>query len=146
MKFMRILILAFAVSPFFATALSAGEILTPEDAFRRAAQGEITIVDVRSPTEWRQTGIPEHAIAVTIHHPDGETGFVAAMDEALNGDRTRPIALICAAGARSSRAQRWLETHGFTNVADIAEGMLGRGGDAPGWIARDLPTNPCPVC
>lgn len=116
--------------------------LAPEDALALAANGELIIIDVRSPREWRATGVPEGARKVTIHHPGGMEGFLAEVLEAVTGDKDRPIAFICAAGGRSSAAQQLAREAGFSAVADIDEGMLGSGA-GPGWIARGLPTEPC---
>ena len=64
---------------------------------------------------------------------------------AVGGDKSKPVALICASGTRSNRAHRFLESQGFTNLYDVREGMMGRG-DAPGWLKRGLPTQPCTSC
>ncbi len=128
-----------------AAAFAGGGLLSAEDAARRAKNGEITVIDVRSPAEWRQTGTASGAKRVSIHDPHGEDGFLRRMVAAVDGDRSRPIALICARGNRSTLAQRILLRHGFTNVHNIVEGMLGNRTD-PGWIARGLPVTPCPSC
>jgi rhodanese-related sulfurtransferase len=67
-------------------------------------------------------------------------GFPAAA-----GDKDLPIALICAGGVRTAFAADLLRDRGFTQILDVGEGMLGSG-DGPGWIARGLPTEPCPQC
>ena len=107
--------------------------------------GEITLIDVRSPAEWRQTGIAEGGKPVTIHNPGGAEEFARAVLAAVGGDRNRPIALICASGNRSTRASGLLAASGFTAIFNVGEGMLGRG-DQPGWIARGLPVEPCVRC
>ncbi len=126
-------------------ALAGGGLLSADDAARRAKNGEITVIDVRSPAEWRQTGTASGAKRVTIHDPLGADGFLRHMVAAVDGDRDRPIALICARGNRSTRAREFLTRNGFTNVHNIVEGMLGNRRD-PGWIARGLPVTPCPAC
>ncbi len=123
----------------------AGEVIAADQAMQLAAAGEIVVVDVRSPQEWRQTGVPAGARLVTIHQPDGLIGFIVAMGDALGEDRSRPVALICARGNRSSVASSALAQAGYTQVYNIREGMLGSP-DGPGWLARGLPTNPCGTC
>ncbi|MDH3236125.1 MAG: rhodanese-like domain-containing protein [Alphaproteobacteria bacterium] len=123
----------------------AGSALSAPDAHAQARAGKIVLIDVRSPGEWRDTGVPAGAKLVTIHHPQGARGFLRDILAAADGDKTRPIALICARGVRSSRGKRFLEANGFTNVIDVPEGMLGRGA-APGWLARKLPVRRCAVC
>ena len=124
---------------------TAGELIAADQAMRLAMSGEIVVVDVRSPQEWQQTGVPAGARLVTIHQPDGLIGFIDAMGDALGEDRDRPIALICARGNRSSVASSALAEAGYTQVYNIREGMLGSP-DGPGWLARGLPTDPCGTC
>ena len=65
------------------------------------------------------------------------------MTKAVGGDKTRPIALNCAAGVRSARAARILAAYGFKNIQNVSEGMLGRPDAGPGWLKRGLPVSPC---
>jgi rhodanese-related sulfurtransferase len=130
-----------------ATAAAAGEggVITADAAAERAAAGEILVIDVRSPREWRQTGVAKGSRRVTIHDPGGLPGFVEAVKVALGGDLKRPIAVICATGNRSTLAQRLLAKAGFTRVLNIKEGMLG-GANGPGWLPRGLPVESCTAC
>ena len=64
--------------------------------------------------------------------------FLQKLDAAVAGDKTRPVALICAGGVRSALVARALANYGFSRVYDVSEGMEGsRAG--PGWLARKLP-------
>ena len=130
-----------------ATAAAAGEggVIAADAAAERATAGEILVIDVRSPREWRQTGVPKGSRQVTIHDPGGLPGFVEAVKVALGGDLKRPIAVICATGNRSTLAQRLLARAGFTRVLNIKEGMLG-GANGPGWLPRGLPVESCGAC
>jgi len=124
---------------------SGGQVIAADQAMQRAAAHELVVVDVRSPEEWRQTGVPAGARLVTIHQPDGLIGFLEEMSEALGADHDQPIALICASGNRSTLASSALAEAGYTQVYNIREGMLGSL-DGPGWLARGLPTEPCGKC
>ncbi len=143
------LLFAFAVLVILLApaALSAagGGALTAPAAQTKASAGEILLVDVRSPQEWRQTGIPQGARQVTIHHPKGLPGFVAAMIAEVGGDLDQPIAMICARGNRSTVAQDALRRAGFTEVMNVREGMIGSPA-GPGWLQRQLPIEPCRTC
>ena len=142
MKLLAASVLAFALLVVPA-ALAAGDgVMLADEAAARAAEGRLTIIDVRTPGEWRSTGIPEGATTVPINHPGGIEAFLEDVRAAVGGDKDRPIAFICAAGGRSSAAQKLARQAGFTDVADIDEGMLGSG-SGPGWVARGLPTEPC---
>ncbi len=126
-------------------AAGEGGVIAADAAAERAAAGEILVIDVRSPGEWRQTGVAKGARRVTIHDPGGLAGFVEAVKAAVAGDLTRPIAVICAIGNRSTLAQRLLAKAGFTRVLNIKEGMLG-GPNGPGWLPRGLPVERCTAC
>lgn len=126
-------------------ALAAGGLIAADKAHEQAQSGELTIVDVRSPAEWRETGIAAGARLATIHNRKGPMGFLEEVIALVEGDKSKPIAMICARGARSAAATAFLRGQGFTNVFDIGEGMLGRD-ERPGWIARDLPVETCDDC
>ena len=128
-----------------AAAAAEGGVIAADAAAARAAAGELLVIDVRSPREWRQTGVAKGARQVTIHDPGGLPGFVEAVKVALGSDLKRPIAVICATGNRSTLAQRFLTEAGFTRVLNIKEGMLG-GPYGPGWLNRGLPVESCTAC
>lgn len=123
------------------------EVLTPQEAQARLSSGEITIIDVRLPVEWAETGLPEGSLGISLQDQTLglRSGFVEDVLRALDGDRDRPVALICARGHRSAFAQKLLADNGFTAVHDIGEGVIG-GEQGPGWLQRRLPTEPCAVC
>lgn len=118
---------------------AAHTVISAPVARTAAMAGDVVIVDVRSPREWRETGIAAGARTVTIHNRNGAAGFVAEMVKAVGGDKSTPVALICAAGVRSARALKILTTAGFTRIQNISEGMLGRPDAGPGWLKRGLP-------
>ncbi len=113
-------------------------ILTAKAAFDKARAGEITLIDVRSPQEWQQTGLPAGGIAETIHRDGGLPAFATALLARLGDDKSKPVALICARGSRSAYTRQYLEQAGFTNVSDVAEGMIG-GQHGTGWQKQGLP-------
>ncbi len=120
-------------------------VISATEALKRTRSGDLLLVDVRSPAEWRESGVPEGAARVTIHQPGGPQAFHEAMLEAVAGDRTRPIGLICARGGRSDKARRFLAAVGFATIFDVSEGMLGSAA-GPGWLARGLPVRACYDC
>ena len=64
--------------------------------------------------------------------------FIDVLAELTQGDRTAPVALICARGVRSRRMSARLTEAGFTRIIDVPEGMLGSGA-GPGWLKAGLP-------
>lgn len=135
--------LCLAIAFGGAAAAQDGVIDAPT-ALRLQSEGSIAIIDIRRPAEWRETGVPAGARAITMHHPDGASGFLASVLSSVDGDKSAPIALICASGVRSTWASTFLARNGFTQVYNIKEGMMGRG-KQPGWIARGNPMDPPPA-
>ena len=108
--------------------------MTAAEAHRAALAGDILLVDIRTPDEWKDSGVPEGALPLDMRRLE----FVADLDRALDGDRSQPVALICAAGVRSARVAEALRRMGFSDVHDVSEGM--HGSDAgPGWLRAGLP-------
>lgn len=119
--------------------------LSAPEAYERARAGELTLIDIRRPDEWRQTGVAEGALRINMVHPQGVPGFIRQVGAELGDKRDTPIALICRTGNRTTHMQKALQEAGYTNVYHIPEGMVGsRAG--PGWIARGLPIEPCKTC
>ena len=145
-----------SIPPLFAAATLAlmlltgcsaesGPTLSAPEAFAQARAGKLTLIDIRRPDEWRQTGVAAGALRINMVHPQGVPGFVREVGAALDGRRDAPIALICRTGNRTTRMQKALQDAGFTNVTHIPEGMAGSPA-GPGWIARGLPIDPCRTC
>jgi len=119
--------------------------IAPDVAFAKSKAGEVLLIDVRTPQEWRQSGLPQGAQPVTLDDPAGLEGFVAAVRAVVGGDEDRPVALICASGRRSLRAKAALEAAGFTEVYNVVGGMFGKDGNV-GWTQQSLPTEACTHC
>lgn len=103
------------------------------------ARHEIVLVDIRTPMEWSDTGIPTGAATISWGRPD----FAERLLELAKGNRAAPLVLICRTGNRSSRALAYLAEQGFTAVSHVPEGMAGSAA-GPGWLARGLPTSQWP--
>ncbi|GAB4136599.1 MAG: hypothetical protein Tsb0016_01010 [Sphingomonadales bacterium] len=115
--------------------------LTPQQALAVSQQDARLLIDIRTPAEWRETGIAPNAALADYNGLGRGGGFIARVNALVDGDKASPIALICARGGRSSRAARLLRAAGFEDVRDVHEGMIGNM-DGPGWLARGLPTVP----
>ncbi len=126
---------AFATKWFniFADASVEGA-LTVEEASNQASSGDIFLIDIRRPDEWKRTGVGASAIPIDMRRKD----FEDVLQTILREQGERPVALICARGVRSDRMSQRLAKAGFTNIIDVPEGMLGSGA-GPGWIRRELP-------
>lgn len=115
----------------------SGPSIAPAAAHEKALTGDLVLVDVRTPSEWLETGIPASAHSITMHQ-DPER-FLAELLDTMDGDKTRQLAIICRTGARTTMLQSQLSQIGFSNVLNVTEGMLGSVA-GPGWRKTGLPT------
>ena len=136
-------IAAMLALPLAAGDSQAGPDLSAPDAFAAASAGKVRLIDIRTPQEWRQTGVAPGAGRVDFHR--GPEVLLSSVLQIVGGDRNAPIALICRTGNRTSQMQAVLKNQGFTNVYHIGEGMAGSGA-GPGWVRRGLPVEPCARC
>ena len=106
------------------------------EAHEKASKGELVLVDIRHPEEWKETGVPASGHAITMHQKGSD--FLTKLAAATGGDTSRPVAIICATGSRTSFLQGPLAEVGFKAVLDVSEGMMGsRAGK--GWLKAGLP-------
>jgi rhodanese-related sulfurtransferase len=133
------LLAVFLLAGAGAASAADGDILTAKQAYDKTEAGQVLLVDVRRPEEWRQTGLPDGGVPETIHREGGLPAFAKALLARLGDDKSKPIALICARGGRSAYTREFLIKEGFTNVVDVSKGMIG-GHRGPGWKQSGLPT------
>lgn len=108
--------------------------ITVAQAHAASKQGNILLIDIRSRREWRETGVAETALPISMH----ESGFIRKLDKVMSENPGKPVALICAAGVRSNYLRERLMARGYPGLIDVPEGMMGsRAG--PGWISSGLP-------
>jgi rhodanese-related sulfurtransferase len=134
-----IVALALAALASLASAQSrpdAGRILAPAEAHAKAVAGDLVLVDIRTPDEWRETGVPATAHAISMHQDAPR--LLAALAQATGGNLSKPLALICRTGNRSSHLQAELQKAGYTNILNVAEGVVG-GPFGQGWLKAGLP-------
>ena len=108
--------------------------ITPDEAYAKALAGEIVLIDIRTPQQWADGGLPDVALKNNLYAPDFIQTLLAIRDQ----NPETPLALICRTGNRSGRTTAQLYQAGLTNVIDVVEGVAGSG-VGPGWFARGLP-------
>ena len=99
------------------------EVLTPDTALARQANGEAVLVDIRDIRELQREG----KIAGAVHAPRGMLEFwfdpSSPYYREAFGDQTKTYVLFCAAGWRSALAAKALEDMGFENIAHVEGGF-----------------------
>ena len=80
------------------------------------------VINVLDEQYFNQEHIPG-SINIPLDSPD----FTQRVEEALSGDRNRPVVVYCAnlECTASPTAARWLDEAGFAQVYDYEEGMRG---------------------
>lgn len=109
-------------------------ILTPQEAHDTMNAGNLLLVDIRTPDEWKQTGVAEGAWPLDMRDRKFGPNLMAMIDR--NPDHK--ISVICRTGNRSGYLVGVLKKNGIHGVLDVSEGMVG-GRYGPGWIKTGLP-------
>jgi hydroxyacylglutathione hydrolase len=87
-------------------------------------KGEVLLLDVREPSEWKEDGYIEGAQLIF---------FADLPDKADSLPKDKPIAVTCSVGNRTSIAVSILERKGFKNVSNVLGGMTA-------WTRLGYPT------
>jgi len=96
-----------------------------EPAGKALLAKHIPIVDIRTPGEWKETGLLEGSIPIMFFDEKGGYNVDRFMQE-LNAkvDTSKPFALICRTGSRTSMLAPFLsQTFGYT-VYNLRGGIL----------------------
>lgn len=90
--------------------------ITVQELKERLEKGEtVNLIDVREPYEYEEDNLGGELI------PLGEVPY--RIDE-LEDRKDEEIVVHCRSGARSARAQQFLEENGFTNVRNLTGGIM----------------------
>lgn len=134
-----LLLAALCPLPAGAEAQAPLPSLSAREAHEAAKAGKLVLVDIRTPEEWADTGVPEGAIKLDMTSSAFEVRLAA-----LKLDHPgKPIALICRTGNRSSTLQKTLAGRGWKELVDVRGGLLGNPKDK-GWLAEGLPVKSYP--
>lgn len=88
--------------------------ISPQEAHSALRNGQGTeLIDVRTPVEFRG-----------LHAAPARNVPLDRLDSIVEGDRNRPLYVICQSGARGAKARDELASRGFTNVVNVEGGTL----------------------
>jgi rhodanese-related sulfurtransferase len=94
----------------------------------------IPLIDVRTQSEWKQTGIVEGSHLLTFFDEKGNYDikkWVAGLEEIAGKDK--PFMLICAVGGRTGNISQFLDQKmGFTKVHNVERGIVQ-------WLSANKP-------
>ncbi len=143
MKIIRSGMVALCVGAFFSygTTVIAGETeMSDAKAYKNITVSKLAtelsqrrLIDIRTPAEWRQTGVVKGSVLLTAVGEDGRIvkDFAAKLAEIAGP--ADDVTLICRSGKRSAAVAQWLsEELGYKTVSSVEEGITG-------WIAEGKP-------
>ncbi len=116
MKKIIILLLICAIS-IFAT-------VTNEKVSKKHINSDIPIVDIRTPGEWKQTGLLKGAIPIMFFDPQGKYNldeFIEKLNKAVN--TKKPFALICRSSSRTTMLSNFLSKNYKYQIINLKGGM-----------------------
>ena len=99
--------------------------VTNQYASQALIDSKTPIVDIRTPDEWRETGLIKGAIPIMFFTPQGKydvNKFLKELNEKV--DTTKPFALICRTGSRTKLVAEFLAKELHYPVIDLVKGML----------------------
>lgn len=108
--------------------------ISVREAHERAKAGDVVLVDIRTPEEWADTGVPSDAIRLDMR----EAAFEAKLAGLRAANPGKEIALICRTANRTARVQDILAARGWTGLINVKGGLLGNPTDK-GWLDEGLP-------
>ena len=87
----------------------------------------VPLIDIRSSTEWKETGIIEGSHLITFFNEKGKVNLNKWMSAFYKvADKTKPFMLICASGVRSKFASYILNNQfDIPKIYDASEGVSG---------------------
>lgn len=88
------------------------------------AQGAL-VIDVRTPAEWKHTGIIRGSVRITYMDNEGRVDKDAffKMVQEKTSSKDDLIVLVCRTGVRSKKAAQWLAKEGYTNIYNKTHGI-----------------------
>ena len=115
---------------FLSVSLFADFKTVDVEAFAKLQAKGYPVIDIRTPEEWKQTGIIKGAHKMMFFAPNGQPDVAGWFFELghLIKDKKTPILLYCAHANRSKSLGKGLVEMGFENVYEL------KGGIENGWI------------
>jgi rhodanese-related sulfurtransferase len=106
------------------------------EEFEKMQAKGVPVIDIRTPGEWKQTGIIKGAHKMMFFTPKGEPDLANWFFELgrLVKDRNQPFIIYCAHANRTKVLGKGLDQMGFTHVYEL------KGGIENGWIKAGKPT------
>jgi rhodanese-related sulfurtransferase len=95
---------------------------------------KVTLIDIRLPEEWKETGIVEGSHPLTLFEKNGQVArdFAQKLQEIASPEQ--PVALICRTGNRTRAGAEMLAAVGYKQIYNVTHGIKG-------WIGEGHPVS-----
>jgi rhodanese-related sulfurtransferase len=121
-------------TPARQTSEASGVINISNDELQGLLDKNITLIDIRRPEEWQQTGIVPGSKKLTFFFGNGQVNPALTSELPKIAPADKPVALICRTGNRTSYAAKILaEQLGYKKVYNVKHGITK-------WIAEGRKT------
>ncbi len=114
--------------------------LSVEEVEALQKQGDVLIIDVRTPEEWKQTGVIPGSVPLQFFDKDGNAltqTWLTQFDQ-LRKSPDQPVILVCRSGHRSGLVGNFLTKKlGLEHINHLSTGLKS-------WLKAGKPVNP--VC
>lgn len=135
-KLYTLLITSLVVASF---SLSAEVVdIDPDRLEQLVTEQDAVVVDVRTASEWRETGVIQSSKTLTFFDENGQYDAQQWFAR-LQGlkDPDQPVILVCRSGGRSAKVAEFLDREaGLKNVYNLEDGISG-------WIEQGKATKVC---
>ena len=110
---------------FLVLSVSLYATVTNNYASQEIIDSNIPIVDIRTPGEWKETGLLKRAIPIMLFDEKGNYDlkvFLDLLNKAV--DTSKPFAIICRTGSRTKVLSAFLSKKMNYDVIDLQSGMM----------------------
>ena len=110
-----------------------------DQALKLYKSDDLLIIDIRTKTEWKHTGVIPNSLLVSMHDQNHieRSEFIKEVTIILDKNKNKKVSFICASGARSKMVTSFFRDKGYDYIFDINEGILGSNND--GWFYLGYP-------
>lgn len=98
--------------------------------------GNVPIIDIRTPPEWKETGVIPGSIKLMAFDERGKIDINSWLKEFSKyvKDKNQPFVLVCRSASRTGILGQYLDKIGYKNVYDL------KGGITSGYISKGYKT------
>ena len=136
------LMLAVSALAFAAQLMAADLKAVDPQQITALQQDKAILIDIRTPEEWRKTGLIPGSRPLTYFDANGHydtAAWLKQLDQ-LTTDKNRPIVLICRSGHRSELVGNLLAKElGYGQVYHLRTGIKG-------WLEQHKSVEACVTC